>query len=80
MRDDGSGFDVARMQSDPRRGIGLRNLRERVAALGGHFDLASGPGGTWLCATLPLAPVTGKDARLMISSPRHTTTRRRACC
>lgn len=56
VQDDGSGFDVARMQSDPRRGIGLRNLRERVAALGGQFDLASGPGGTWLCATLPLAP------------------------
>jgi len=53
VQDDGSGFDVARMQIDPRRGIGLRNLRERIAALGGWFDIVSGPGGTRLCATLP---------------------------
>jgi len=53
VHDDGSGFDVARMQIDPRRGIGLRNLRERIAALGGWFDIVSGPAGTRLCATLP---------------------------
>lgn len=51
--DDGSGFDVGRMQHDPRRGIGLRNLRERIAALGGEFDIASGPHGTRITARLP---------------------------
>ncbi|MGY2491110.1 cache domain-containing protein [Cupriavidus sp. CP313] len=55
VRDDGHGFDVARMQEDPQRGIGLRNLRERIAALCGQFDIASGMGGTQLVASLPLA-------------------------
>ncbi|CAG9175250.1 cache domain-containing protein [Cupriavidus pampae] len=56
VRDDGAGFDVARMQLDPNRGIGLRNLRERMAAQGGSFDIASGLAGTRLVASLPLAP------------------------
>nr|WP_315594715.1 cache domain-containing protein [uncultured Cupriavidus sp.] len=54
VRDNGAGFDVARMQHDPRRGIGLRNLRERMAALGGQFDITSTPAGTRLVAALPL--------------------------
>ncbi len=53
VRDNGIGFDVARMQHDPRRGIGLRNLRERMAALGGQFDVTSMPSGTRLVAALP---------------------------
>ncbi len=53
VQDDGAGFDVARMQHDPRRGIGLRNLRERVAALGGEFDIVSEPGATRLSAAVP---------------------------
>ncbi|MGO4306197.1 cache domain-containing protein [Cupriavidus sp. RAF12] len=56
VRDNGTGFDVARMQVDPRRGIGLRNLRERMAALGGQFDIVSDPGGTQIVAALPPAP------------------------
>jgi two-component system, NarL family, sensor kinase len=55
VRDDGHGFDVARMQEDPQRGIGLRNLRERIAALCGQFDIVSGMGGTQLVASLPLS-------------------------
>ncbi|RZT38418.1 cache domain-containing protein [Cupriavidus agavae] len=54
VRDNGTGFDVARMQHDPLRGIGLRNLRERMAALGGQFDVVSTPAGTRLVAALPL--------------------------
>jgi two-component system NarL family sensor kinase len=54
VEDNGTGFDVARMQLDPRRGIGLRNLRERVAALSGTFEIVSGAGGTRLAARLPL--------------------------
>lgn len=60
VRDDGSGFDVARMQLDPQRGIGLRNLRERIAALGGQFGIVSGIGGTELVASLPLAKPAAK--------------------
>ncbi|WER45977.1 cache domain-containing protein [Cupriavidus sp. WKF15] len=60
VRDDGCGFDVARMQVDPRRGIGLRNLRERIAALGGQFGIVSGIGGTELQAVLPLAKLPAR--------------------
>ncbi|KAG0775883.1 hypothetical protein G6F22_012978 [Rhizopus arrhizus] len=35
ISDDGRGFDFAAVQQDPRRGIGLRNMRERMSALSG---------------------------------------------
>jgi len=58
VRDNGIGFDVARMQLDPQRGIGLRNLRERMAALGGTFEIFSAPSGTRLVAALPFSTNT----------------------
>lgn len=51
--DDGVGFDVEAMQLDPRRGIGLRNMRERVAAIGGQLDVRSRRGGTSIVADVP---------------------------
>ncbi len=49
VRDDGAGFDG---DSDP-AGQGLKNLRERAAAIGGGFSLRSTPGqGTALEVTL----------------------------
>ncbi|MEM5431893.1 cache domain-containing protein [Cupriavidus oxalaticus] len=62
VRDDGSGFDVARMQVDPQRGIGLRNLGERIAALCGEFGIVSGVGGTELVAALPLTKAVPRVA------------------
>lgn len=62
VRDDGTGFDVARMQHDPQRGIGLRNLRERMAALGGQFDIVSMPSGTRLVAVLPASAASAVAA------------------
>ncbi len=48
--DDGRGFDVGAATS----GMGLRNLRDRVGALGGTVDVQSTPGeGTTVRATLP---------------------------
>ncbi|MFP3615868.1 ATP-binding protein, partial [Paraburkholderia sp. SIMBA_050] len=35
IADNGCGFDAERTQTDARRGIGLRNMRERLDALGG---------------------------------------------
>jgi two-component system NarL family sensor kinase len=58
VRDNGIGFDVARMQLDPQRGIGLRNLRERMAALGGTFEIFSAQSGTRLVAALPFSTNT----------------------
>lgn len=49
--DNGRGFDV----NHPRFGMGLRNIRERVAGLGGQLAFSSTPGGgTTLEVTIPL--------------------------
>lgn len=48
ISDRGPGFDATR----PHDGLGLSGIRERVAALGGTFAIASGPDGTTLTACL----------------------------
>ena len=49
--DDGRGFDFAGVQRDATRGIGLRNMRERLASIWGGFRVQTGPGaGTTLIA------------------------------
>lgn len=56
VEDDGRGFDVAAISQDPRRGIGLRNMRERMASLGGACNIESAAGrGTQVTARLRLA-------------------------
>ncbi|WP_062610946.1 ATP-binding protein [Caballeronia calidae] len=50
MADDGPGVDL----TQPRKGLGLIGMRERVEALGGAFDIASEPGAGFLfCARVP---------------------------
>ncbi|MDE1179181.1 ATP-binding protein [Paraburkholderia sp.] len=50
MTDDGPGVDLAQ----PREGLGLIGMRERVEALGGEFHIASEPGrGFLFCARVP---------------------------
>lgn len=51
--DDGVGFDVPAIRADPRRGIGMRNMRERVESIGGSFSIHSHPGRTAVLADLP---------------------------
>ncbi|SFD81739.1 cache domain-containing protein [Paracidovorax konjaci] len=53
VRDDGRGFDPAALQHDPHRGIGLRNMHERMEAIGGRLQVRSGPGGTRVVAEVP---------------------------
>ena len=49
--DDGQGFDAAAETS----GLGLRNLRDRAAKLGGEIEVQSGPeSGTCVRVRLPL--------------------------
>src|SRR5215470_15908135 len=51
VTDDGAGYDTRRTPM----GSGLRNMADRLAALGGQLELRSAPGqGTALTATLPL--------------------------
>lgn len=52
--DNGSGFDTHRVFADGKRGIGLRNMRERAAGLGGTMTIASDRAGTRIRASLPL--------------------------
>ncbi|MBS0340408.1 MAG: cache domain-containing protein [Proteobacteria bacterium] len=55
IRDDGTGFDVEGTQLDPKRGIGLRNMRERIAAIGGQLSIRSSAGdGTRISAAVPM--------------------------
>jgi two-component system, NarL family, sensor kinase len=58
IADNGRGFEVDRVQLDPRRGIGLRNMRERLGSIGGRFEVRAAPGaGTVLEATVPVETV-----------------------
>ncbi|HEV2035698.1 MAG TPA: histidine kinase [Candidatus Dormibacteraeota bacterium] len=49
--DDGQGFDIARSDA----GSGLQNIRDRVDALGGILLINTGPGGTLVEGSIPLA-------------------------
>jgi two-component system, NarL family, sensor kinase len=62
IADDGRGFDIARVHADARRGIGLRNMRERLDALGGMLSIASQPGRTVVVAHVPLPRATYEPA------------------
>jgi signal transduction histidine kinase len=60
VADDGRGFDPA---GPGQRGVGLHSMQERVAALGGRFQVESRPGkGTSIIATVPLA-LEGRGVR-----------------
>lgn len=57
--DDGRGFDLEAVNRDPQRGIGLRNIRERLAALGGEAQFESSPGhGTRVLVQVPKSALT----------------------
>jgi len=53
IADNGVGFDVANVAQHPKRGIGLRNMHERVDAVGGRLEIQSTPDGTRVLVTLP---------------------------
>lgn len=54
IADNGRGFDAGRAQADARGGIGLRNMRERLDALGGTLEISSQSGHTVVAARVPL--------------------------
>ena len=53
IEDNGQGFDSEAVTQHPRRGIGLRNMRERLSSIGGSLRLDSGPTGTVITAEVP---------------------------
>ncbi|MGF6447264.1 signal transduction histidine kinase [Paraburkholderia youngii] len=54
ISDNGRGFDVADAFVGGLEGVGLRNMRERLEALGGTLSLNSEPGHTAVTARVPL--------------------------
>ncbi len=58
VEDNGKGFDPALISA----GMGLQNLRDRTALLGGNFGLTSAPGkGTSIRVEIPQEPPPGRD-------------------
>ncbi len=71
VRDDGRGFDFRALQLDPDRGIGLRNMRERMDAIGGRLAVRSGHDGTRIVAEVPaerLRPEPAAPAATVIAA------------
>ena len=56
IADDGGGFDPVGVASHPKRGIGLRNMMERMDAIGGQLNIASTSAGTTVQASVETAP------------------------
>jgi len=52
--DDGAGFDAQDVETHPQRGIGLRNMAERLDAIGGTLGISSTAAGTTVCASVEL--------------------------
>lgn len=46
VRDNGAGFDIGGVAQHPQRGIGLRNMMERMEAVGGTLQIDSSAAGT----------------------------------
>lgn len=67
IEDNGRGFDIDRVQADPNAGVGLRNMRERLEALGGTLSLVSQPRCTVVRATVPVS-ARGNDAASVSAS------------
>jgi two-component system NarL family sensor kinase len=53
IMDNGVGFDVVDIAKQPKSGIGLRNMHERMETIGGQLSLISSISGTKVIATLP---------------------------
>jgi two-component system NarL family sensor kinase len=68
VSDDGTGFDIQAVQLDPRRGIGLRNMRERMEAIGGRLIMCSNAGRTSIEAEVPT-----RSARAAEEAPASIT-------
>ncbi len=54
IADDGVGFDTDGVAVHPKRGIGLRNMMERMEAIGGRFAIVSSSTGTRVVASIDL--------------------------
>ena len=58
IADNGTGFDVAGIAKHPKRGIGLSNMRERLATVNGQLELQSNANGTQVIARIPYGEIS----------------------
>lgn len=61
VADDGDGFAVRKVQEDDRKGIGLRNMRERIEGCDGRFTVHSSVFGTRIRAIVSNVESAGSD-------------------
>jgi two-component system NarL family sensor kinase len=54
VADDGAGFDPEHVAVHPQRGIGLRNMMERMDAIGGELEIESSGQGTRVRASVEI--------------------------
>ncbi len=65
VRDNGVGFDTEKVLSNPRSGMGLLNIKERVDLLGGKFEILSQPRkGTTLNINIPSSEVKHEEDQI----------------
>jgi PAS domain S-box-containing protein len=54
LKDDGKGFDLARVATDGKPHLGLQSMEEMASSLGGRFEVRTAPGrGTEVIASFP---------------------------
>ncbi|HMS82532.1 MAG TPA: cache domain-containing protein [Nitrospira sp.] len=53
-QDNGAGFEVEDVRTDPYRGRGLCNMQRKIEVEGGEFQLTSSPSGTTIIVRIPL--------------------------
>ncbi|HTD02996.1 cache domain-containing protein [Undibacterium sp.] len=56
ISDNGAGFNVADIAGNPKRGIGLSNMKERLETVKGQLDVHSNTSGTQVIASIPSGP------------------------
>jgi len=59
IRDNGIGFNRDQIDDHPKRGIGLRNMVERLEAVDGRFTIRSNNEGTVVTAQVPHSTAPG---------------------
>jgi PAS domain S-box-containing protein len=76
--DQGVGFDPETARNSTSGGFGIFSIRERMLALGGHFNLNASPGkGTEATLVLPLMNVSDEPSKQSIMSTNQTETKQR---
>ncbi|MDP9734995.1 UNVERIFIED_ORG: signal transduction histidine kinase [Rhizobium sp. SORGH_AS285] len=66
VSDNGRGFPAARTEKEmpASKGLGLRNMQERMTHFGGRLEVESSAKGTVLRAVLPLTAMKDRGQRL----------------